>query len=54
MRNRIAAKTGRTADIPEEALRRGSCVHYAAMVERLSAGFIRPLALRLAEPEAVA
>ena len=47
MKNRTAANTGRTADTLEEALRRGSFIRYAAMVERLAEGYVRPLALRL-------
>ena len=46
MRYRTAVKTGRTAAMQAVGLRAGSFVRYAAMVERLSTGFIRPLALR--------
>ena len=44
-------KTGRTAAMQAEALSRRSFVHYAAMVERLSAGYIRPLVRRLPAPK---
>ena len=47
MKPRTAEKTGRTAELQLLALRRGSFSHYAAMVELLAAGFIRPLAPRL-------
>jgi len=46
MRYRTAVKTGRTAAMQTRGLRTGSFVHYAAMVDRLCAGYIRPLALR--------
>ena len=52
MRYRTAVKTGRTAAMQVEALRRGSFVTYAGMVERLSAGYIRPLVLRFPAPRA--
>jgi len=47
MRYRTALKTGRTAAMQAEALRAGSFVRYTTMVQRFSAGYIRPLALRL-------
>jgi len=52
MRQRTLVKTGRTAAMQAEALSRRSFVHYAAMVERLSVGYIRPLVQRLPEPKA--
>lgn len=50
MRYRTAVKTGHTAAIQLDDLRSGSFVRYAAMVERLSAGYVRPLARRLPAP----
>lgn len=47
MRHRTALKTGRTAAQQSQALRRGSFNDYAAMVERLSSGYFRPLGARL-------
>jgi len=47
MRYRTAVKTGRTAAMQALALRPGSFVRYAAMVEQLSAGYVRPLPRRL-------
>ena len=46
MRYRTAVKTGRTAAMQAEALRPGSFVRYATMVDNLSAGYVRPLVLR--------
>lgn len=43
MRHRTALKTGRTA---ADALRPRAFTDYAAMVDRLSAGYFRPLRLR--------
>jgi hypothetical protein len=51
MRYRTALKTGRTAAMQEPALSRPSFVHYATMVERLSAGYIRPLVRRFPAPK---
>jgi hypothetical protein len=53
MRHRTLIKTGRIAAMQGEALSRRSFVDYAAMVERLSAGYIRPLPRRLPAPNAV-
>ena len=50
MRYRTAVKTGRTAAMQAVDRRPGSFVRYAAMVERLSAGFVRPLVLRQRAP----
>lgn len=50
MRYRTAVKTGRTAAMQAVGRRPGSFVRYAAMVERLSAGFVRPLVLRQRAP----
>jgi hypothetical protein len=47
MRYRTAVKTGRTAAMQADALHPGSFVRYAAMVERLAAGYVRPLVRRL-------
>ena len=52
MRYRTALKTGRTAAMQTDALHAGSFVRYTTMVERFSAGYIRPLTLRLPEPKA--
>jgi len=51
MRYRTAVKTGRTAPMQTEALSRGSFVRYSAMVQGFSAGYIRPLVLRLPAPK---
>ena len=51
MRYRTAVKTGRTADMQAVGRRSGSFARYAAMVERLSAGFVRPLVLRQRGPK---
>jgi hypothetical protein len=51
MRYRTAVKTGRTAALQADGLRPGSFVRYVAMVERLSAGYIRPLVLRHRAPK---
>ena len=51
MRHRTLVKTGRIAAMQAEALSRPSFIHYTAMVERLSAGYIRPLVLRLPAPK---
>jgi fumarate hydratase class II len=50
MRYRTAVKTGRTAVMQALALRRGSFSDYVAMVEHLSAGFLRPLQRRVSPP----
>lgn len=50
MRYRTAVKTGRTAAMQAVGRRPGSIARYAAMVERLSAGFVRPLVLRQRAP----
>lgn len=50
MRYRTAVKTGRTAALQALALRRGSFGDYVAMVERLSAGYLRPLRRRGGPP----
>jgi hypothetical protein len=50
MRYRTAVKTGRTAALQAQALRRGSFNDYVAMVERLSASEVRPLRLRAVPP----
>lgn len=47
MRYRTAVKTGRTAAMQAHALGQGPFNQYAAMVERFSAGYFRPLRLRL-------
>jgi hypothetical protein len=52
MRYRTAVKTGRTAALQAEVLSRGSFVRYSAMVQGFSAGYIRPLVLRLPAPKA--
>ena len=52
MRYRTAVKTGRTAAMQAEDLSRGSFVRYSAMVEHSSAGYLRPLVLRLPAPKA--
>ena len=58
MRYRTALKTGRTAamqtDALQDALHAGSFVRYATMVERFSAGYIRPLTLRSPAAKAAA
>jgi hypothetical protein len=46
MRHRTALKTGRTAAAQSDALRPRAFADYAAMVDRLSAGYFRPLHLR--------
>jgi hypothetical protein len=51
MRHRTLVKTGRIAAMQAEASSRRSFIHYAAMVERLSAGYIRPLVRRLPAPK---
>jgi hypothetical protein len=51
MRHRTLVKTGRTAAMQAEALSQRSFSHYTAMVERLSAGYIRPLERRLPAPK---
>lgn len=51
MRHRTAVKTRRTAAMQADALSRRSFVNYTAMVEHLSAGYIRPLVLRLPAPK---
>jgi hypothetical protein len=51
MRHRTLVKTGRIAAMQAEASSRPSFIHYAAMVERLSAGYIRPLVRRLPAPK---
>jgi hypothetical protein len=51
MKYRTAVKTGRTAAMQADGLRPGSFVSYAAMVERLSLGYIRPLVLRHRAPK---
>ena len=51
MRYRTAVKTGRTAALQAVGRRPGSFARYAAMVERLSAGFVRPLVLRQRGPK---
>ena len=51
MRYRTAVKTGRTAALQADALRPGSFVRYAEMVERLSDCYTRPLVLRFAPPK---
>jgi hypothetical protein len=53
MRYRTAVKTGRTAAMQTDALHAGSFVRYAAMVERFSAGYIRPLVRRLSAAKSV-
>jgi hypothetical protein len=52
MRHRTLVKTGRIAALQAEALSRHSFTHYTAMVERLSAGYIRPLVRRVPAPKA--
>ena len=51
MRYRTAVKTGRTAAMQAVGRRPGSFARYTAMVERLSAGFVRPLVLRQRGPK---
>jgi hypothetical protein len=48
MKHRTAVKTGRTAALQVQQLRmrEGSFSRYTAMVERLSAGYVRPLGVR--------
>lgn len=46
MKHRTALKTGRTAAMQAAALPPRAFTDYAAMVERLSAGYFRPLRLR--------
>ena len=50
MRHRTLVKTGRSAAMQAEALSLRSFVHYAAMVERRSAGYTRPPVRRLPAP----
>lgn len=50
MRYRTAVKTRRTTALQLEALRRGSFSQYAAMVQRFSSGYLRPLVLRSSSP----
>jgi hypothetical protein len=51
MRYRTAVKTGRTAALQADALRPGSFIRYAEMVERLSARYTQHLVLRVAAPK---
>jgi hypothetical protein len=51
MRYRTAMKTGRTAALQADALRPGSFIRYAEMVERLSARHTQHLVLRLVPPK---
>ena len=51
MRYRTAVKTGRTAALQADALRPGSFIRYAEMVERLSARYMQHLVLRVAAPK---
>jgi hypothetical protein len=44
-------KTGRTAAMQSDSLRPRAFTDYAAMVDRLSAGYFRPLRLRHAVPK---
>ncbi len=46
MKQRTAEKTGRTAAMQADALRRSAFTDYVSMVDRLSAGYSRPLRLR--------
>jgi hypothetical protein len=50
MRHRTAFKTGRSPGLQAEQLRmrEGSFARYAAMAERLAAGYVRSLQTRLA------
>lgn len=51
MRHRIAVKTGRTAAMQAQALSPRAFIEYAAMVDRLSAGYVRPLHRRQPAPK---
>ena len=51
MRHRTFVKTGRIAALQAEASSRRSFIHYTAMVERLSGGYIRPLVQRFPAPK---
>ena len=51
MRYRTAVKTGRTAQMQLELLRARPFRDYAAMVDRLSAVYVRPLSARLVMQE---
>ena len=47
MKHRTAVKTGRTAAMQAAALQPRPFTDYAAMVDRLSSGFLRPLTRRM-------
>jgi hypothetical protein len=51
MSYRTAVKTDHTAGQPRAALAQGSIARYTAMVEQLSAGYVRPLLQRLAREQ---
>ena len=53
MRHRTAVKTGRSAALQVQQLRmrEGIFSRYAAMVESLAAGYVRPLGLRGPAPK---
>ncbi|HEX6318919.1 MAG TPA: hypothetical protein VFZ84_08585 [Burkholderiales bacterium] len=51
MRHRTAVKTGRTAAMQADGLAPRAFSNYVAMVDRLSAGYFRPMRRRQPSPK---